>query len=173
MCGPAEMLQSVGTGMQYGSAIAQGKAQQNMYNYQAQMDEINAKIAERQAERAVDNGANEQAKLREKYAQLRGSQRAAIGASGVAADSGSGNAVLMDTESSLAMDAETLRSNTQDEKWGHDIQAYNSRESAKMNRYAGQQARSASRLNAMSALLSGGASVANSWYQTRKSQAWP
>lgn len=132
-------LTAVGTGVAVSGALSQGKAAEDAAKYNAKVEENNALAAQQQAE-AEARQIDRQNRIRA------GSQRAAYGKAGV--DLSSLNDVYYDTgqqgelESLSALYAGATQS-----------QFYNSR--AVGARFEGQNARSASNINAASSLIGG------------------
>ena len=141
------------------AAKAEGKAQQQMYNYQAAVDRNNAKIAEWQAKDAEQRGTEEERRRRILTGQQKGSQRVAFAANGI--DLGSDNVAetLADTNMIGEMDALTIRSNAKREAYGYRVQGANYEASAVNNQFAGKNARTAGNTKAMSTILGGTATL--------------
>lgn len=126
MCSP--ML--VGGVMMAGSAIsAYGQYQAQ----DAQLDQArnNAVMADNQASDAITRGALAEEQQLARTRQMLGTQRAAIGASGVEA-SGSAGRLLDDTAAIGAADAMTIRNNAAREAWGFRVETNNFRNQARM-----------------------------------------
>ena len=95
---------------------AVGSAVQAMGAMQAADDarkqaEYNQKVADMQARDAINRGNIEMEKQRIKTEQVKGAQRAAMGAAGVDSTSGSFANVLLDTATMGEKDAQTIRTN--------------------------------------------------------------
>lgn len=120
--------------------VAQGRAQDEAAQYNAQRDEQNAILAEQQA------AANEQ-RFRVLALKNQGSITAAYGASGVAA-TGSVLDVLGESAANAELDALTIRHNGQ-------IKATNLRNDAAMERWKGGIARKLGYFGGASDLLAG------------------
>lgn len=166
----AGTLASVGMGLQVAGTVNslfgasnQAKATQNAYNYQAAVNRNNAQIADWQARDAVTRGQKAEQAQRLRTAQLKGSQRAAMAARGVALDEGSPLNILNDTDYMGELDALTIRDNAEREAWGHRMQAGNYTSDASMlsNRADAESPSSAT----FGSLLTGAGAVADSWYR--------
>lgn len=170
MCEPTTLMYAsiattaVGTYMQYQGQKANAIAQQQQYDYQAQVNKNNAQIAEWQAQDAVDRGAVKEKQHRIKVAQLKGRQRSVLAASGLEVDDGSALDVLGDTAELGELDALTIRSNAEREAYDYKVSAMSQNAQANINRVSGQNALTAGNYAAMSSLLTGAGSVANKWY---------
>lgn len=165
----AGTLASIGTGLQVAGVVngvmgasRQAEGTQQAYNYQAQVNANNAKIAEWQAQDALARGSKAEQAQRLKTAQLRSSQRAGFAARGVALDEGSALNILQDTEYMGELDALTIRDNTAKEAWALRNQAagYSSDASMLQSRANTISPSSA----AFDTLLTGAGQVASSWY---------
>jgi len=153
------------TGMQMYGQYQQGKAQQAQYDYQAQVNDNNRKIAEWQAQDAIDRGEIEEKQHRIKVSQLAGRQRSVLASNNVEVDSGSALDVLGDTAELGELDALTIRSNAEREAYGYRVSAMNQGAEAGLNRTAGANARVSGNYGTMTSLLSGGNTLADKWYK--------
>lgn len=124
-----ETAYGIGAGMQLGSGIAgafaESDALKQRAKFQAQQFEFNMKIAELQAEDAIAQGNTDASALQRKARQVRGSQRAAMGASGTEVNSGSNLSVQSDTEDMGDIDAMTIKINAARKAWGFKVDAVN------------------------------------------------
>lgn len=132
-----------GTALSAMSADAQGKAAKNAAEYNARMGQI-------QAQDVINRAAIEQEKQRQKVAQLRGTQRANQGASGLDVDSGSFGTIGEQTVVLGTEDEMMIRNNAARSAWGYRAQAG-------LDYQTGIAAARAKRLDAAGTLLSGGA----------------
>jgi hypothetical protein len=104
---------------------AQGEAQ-------ALLHENNAKLAEVSAQGALEQGKQSERVSRASYAGLKGKQRAALAASGVALDEGSALRIQSDTDYLSDVDADTIRTNAMQSALGYRIQGVNETMSSRM-----------------------------------------
>lgn len=140
MCGVAEgalALAAVSTAMGAYGMYAQGQQQKAQAEYQAAVAnnnaiiaEQNAQIQDRAAQDALSRGRIEEQQHRLKVAQIKGTQRSALAASGVAVDTDSALDVLADTAMLGEMDALTIRNNAERESYNFQVGAYNARAQA-------------------------------------------
>lgn len=158
-------ISMVSTAFQMYGSYQQGKAQQAQYDYQAQVNENNRKIAEWQAQDAIKRGDIEEKRHRLKVEQLKGRQRSVLAASNVEIDSGSALDTLGDTAELGELDALTIRSNAEREAYDYRVSAMNQGAEAGANRLAGRNARTAGNYGAMTSLLTGANSMADKWYK--------
>lgn len=101
------------------------RAERLLGAYQRQTFEMNAKIAEFQAEDAIRRGDEEANKLLTNVQKLIGSQRTATAAQGIEVDSGSALDIQLDTAALGAVDAQTIKTNAYQEAFGFKAEAYN------------------------------------------------
>lgn len=169
MCTPAAApyVMMAGMGASMVGASNSAKAQQSNLDYQAEVSANNAQIAEWQAQDAIRQGQQQEQQSRLQYAAMKGTQRAALAANGVALDEGSAVDILTSTDYMNEMDASTIRANAARTAWGYRTQGTNYSDNAAALR-AGASASSPASAAGLSLLGSAG-QVAGSWY--RYSQA--
>ena len=136
MCSPAAAVIVMAGGMLYQSsqAIEKAKATNAAAEYNAQMMERNAKLAEQEALWIEEAGRTDIAKLKLEVSQLMGSQRSSFSGSGAVVDSGSTAHVLEDTEQMGIIDAMTLERNSAREAWSKRKEAQGYRYQAGLSR---------------------------------------
>jgi hypothetical protein len=148
------------------AAKAEGLAQQDASESQAQLAEYNAAVAEVQARDAVARGAEHESKFRSGVRGIIGTQRAGIAAGNI--DVGFGSAVDVQADSAFMgeLDALTIRTNAAREAWGFKVQGEDLRRQAEIDRKAGRMQaaagdarQSASRWNTVGSLLGTGSSL--------------
>ena len=157
MCLPPIVAVAGGLMSAAGSVMA-GQAQAAAYEAQAKTAQQNARLAELQGVEELKKGAREEAGFRQQARQFQGSQRAAVAASG-AQMSGSALSVLADTAQGIEDDATTLRYNTLQSKYGHDMNALNFRNQASAARAGAKNAKTAGWFGGFSTLLNTGGQV--------------
>lgn len=150
-------LTAASTAMQYSAAKSAGDYQQSVANVNADLDDLSAGDAIARGDKAA--GAQHK-----KTKQLIGAQRAALGASGAAVNSGSAADLTADSKTLGALDALTIKSNAAREAFGYKVQGLNSRAS-------GQFAHMESRAKMNSTLLTGGIQAIGA-YKNRGSDFW-
>jgi len=109
------------------TSISQAKAQKAAGAYQQQTYEQNARLAEIQAQDAIDRGETDAKNNDKKTKVLIGAQRARLAAQGIDIESGSALDVQTDTAAAGAEDSLTIRNNAWRESWGYKVQALNYR----------------------------------------------
>jgi hypothetical protein len=142
----------VGTVMSAQAANEQGKAAKYAADYNAKMGEINARDV-------INRAALEQEKQRQKVNALRGSQRAAAGASGVDVESGSSAQIGEQTVVLGKEDELMIRNNAARSAWGYRAQAG-------LDYQQGLAAQRKGQLDAAGTLISGGSRLMGSkWWK--------
>lgn len=155
------VVMGVAAGMSAYGSYQSSKANKAATAYQAGVSANNAQIAQWQAQDALQRGATAEQQQRLRTAQLKGSQRARLAASGVALDYGSALNILEDTDYMGEQDALTVRNNAAKEAWAYRNQAAGALSDSSMLQ---------SRANAespglagFSSLLTGAGLVASRW----------
>jgi hypothetical protein len=126
------------------SALQQGRAG-------AMAGEYNARVAEQNAVLAIEQGIEEEKLLRASARRTISSARAGFGASNIAIE-GSALDFLQESASNAEQDALNI-------KYQSELKAYSYRTQAAMERFSGENARTASYMGAAGSLLSAGASA--------------
>ncbi len=148
-------------------AIQQGNAAAASAKYNAQVSDMNAKLAERQARDVVERGQIEEQQQRAKTAAIIGQQKAAMAANGVDLNFGSPLDTIVDTATMGELDALTIRTNTYREERDTRQQAENLRGQAGMYRAEAASAKTAGFLNAFGTVLGGGAQAYSNYKKTK------
>ena len=144
------------------SSYQQGKAQQAQYNYQAKVNEENAKIAQENANVQRQQGIEEARLQRMKAIQTIGSQQTAMAANGVDVTSGTSVDVIADTAAMGELDALQTQYNYESKARGYEVQAGNFKNQGNLDVIAGKNAYSAGKMNAISAGVKGLGETSNS-----------
>ena len=132
--------------------IQQGQATAASARYNAQVSDMNAKLADKAAKDALERGAVEEQKQRQKIAQVIGAQTA-----GPPLD------LLVATATMGELDALTIRANTAREERDIRQQGENYRGQAGMYRASASSAETGGFLGAMGTVLGGGANAYKSY----------
>lgn len=149
------------------SAKQQGEQQQAYYNYQAQVAQENAKIAQSNAALERQQGIEESRLQRIKTAQAIGSQQTAMAANGIDVTQGTAVDVIEDTAAMGELDALQTRYNYERKAIQYEQQANNFSNQSNLDVIAGQNAYSAGKMNALASGIDGvskAASVASKWF---------
>jgi len=146
------------------------KQQQSALNFQADMADINARMAESGAQTELAKGQQQVAAITSKAGQVKGAQRAAMAANGI--DLGEGNAAEVQTTTDLTkeVDMNTAAANAVRSAWGYRAQESNYQAEAAMKR--GTAGGISPWGSAATSLIGGASSVASTWYGLNKSGAF-
>jgi hypothetical protein len=135
---------------------------------QANVADINSRIAELGAQSALYQGQQQVGALTLKAGQLKSSQRTALAANGV--DLGEGNAAELQASTDIMkeIDANTLTANAVRSAWGYRTQATNYQNEALMKRAGASSINSG--MAVASSLLGSAGTVAESWYKYQRNK---
>jgi hypothetical protein len=126
---------------------------------------MNARLAERRAQDAIQRGQIEEQRKRMEVAKIKGAQEVALAANGLDVSFGSPLDTIVDTATLGELDALTIRSNAYREAYENRVDASNQRANANLRRMEAASARTGGYLQAAGTIL-GGASKAYGQYQT-------
>lgn len=132
-----------------GGAISQANALQMQGDYQRNIYNLNAKMADFQGADAIRRGEKDAKEVLRASKGAIGAQRAAIAAQGIEVDSGSAVDIQGDTAAAAAEAALKIKNNAWREAWGYKVQAL---EASSKGEFAGLSASS----NAAQTILTGG-----------------
>lgn len=118
-------LSSIATYASLGLGALGTLTQIGSLRYQQQVAENNKKIAEWQAQDALERGRIEEIEHRRQVGGLIGTQRAALAGAGVEVDTGTAAELTADTAQVGELEAQNIRANAEREAYGYRIQAYN------------------------------------------------
>lgn len=171
--GPAALgLQAAGAAMGIVSSFFGAKSQKSALNYQAEIAEINAGLAELSAQNEILAGQREEQKARLRTGAIKAGQRVAMAANGIdMAGSPTAQNILNTTDILGEIDAQTIQANALRSAWGYRTQATNLTNEATMAR--GTASGISPGMAAASSLLTGAGQVAGSWYSLNKAGALP
>lgn len=165
-------LAALSMGMSAGGSIfsafgasSKGKAQKQMYDYQAGMAEYRKKIALQNRDYALQVGEDTAERFGIKARANEGTIRAGAGASGIDVGTGSKVNVITSQKQVTAMDMATIRNNAARRAYGYIVEAETEGQQAGLYRAAGVNAKKAGQMDAIGSLISGATSVASKWYQ--------
>lgn len=149
------------TAMSVTSAIQQSNNQQTMYNYQAKVNENNAKIANENAAQERQSGLEEARQQRIKTLQAIGSQQVAMAGNGIDITSGSALDTIEDTAQYGELDALMTQYNAERTALNYEQQASNFNNQANLDKIAAQNAATAGKMNAFASGLNGISNIAS------------
>jgi hypothetical protein len=155
--------------MNANAAEQRSQAEKNAYAYQAGVQANNAKLAEMQAQDALQRGAKEEQNQRLKTAMLKSNQTATLAARGLDLSSGSPLDILTTTDFMGERDARTIGDNAAKEAWAARVRASSATSDSQM-----LQSRSDAENPGQAyfgSLVSGAGQVASSWYKYNKGAA--
>jgi len=161
---------SIGIGLQAAAAVQQGfaayysaAAMKRQLEFQAEMDVINARMAERTAQSVLRAGEFAQGQVSLKDGKVKSSQRASQGARGVVLGEGSAAEEVATTDLMKELDRLTININAVQQAGAARTQSVNYTNSSLV---AKAEAGSISPwLSGFNSLLGGASSVASSWYK--------
>jgi hypothetical protein len=158
-------FQAVGGIVSAVGSIFTGSAQQSAANYNAQIQLKNAQQAKINSQIAgqAGNAQVEAQELRNRAGM--GSLKAMQGASGIDVNSESSTAVEQSQREIGQLDALTVRSNATREAYGYATQAQSYTEKAALEKAQGENAATASYINAGSSLLNSASNASASWQE--------
>lgn len=141
------------------SASKAGKLDQEAANSAARVYDWNARVADLQAEDAIDRGRYEEDRFRSQIDQFIGTQRATQAASGTDVNFGSNVDVQADTAYLGELDALAIRTNAYREAWGYRVEGIDNRARAMIARKSGVQAAEAGKVAARAAYWQGAGTI--------------
>ncbi|RJT42010.1 hypothetical protein D3227_04855 [Mesorhizobium waimense] len=148
-------------------SIQQAQATSAANKYNAQVQDMNAKLADRKAKDAIDRGVLEEQRKRQQVAGIQGQQRAAMAANGVDLSFGSPLDTLVDTAVMGELDALTIRTNANREAYDYKVDAVNKRAGATMSRMSASAASTGGYLDALGTVLTGGGKAYGQYKQSQ------
>ena len=154
-------------------SIFSGKAQSNMYNYQAGVALANAKVAKQDAQYALDSGEVEaqQAGMRGRFQQ--GATKVGIASGNIDTSTGSGSQVLK-SETEVTQENEgVIRANAAKRAYGFEVGAAEDVAQSSADIAAGKTSVTAGDIGAVSTILSTAGNVSSKWLQASQAFGTP
>lgn len=146
-------------------ANAQAQAQANMYNYQAQVAQQNAIIANQNAQFELQAGEVQAQQAGVKGHSQEEMVRAAFGATGIDVNSGSPEKV-QESQSLVTQEDQALqRSNADRKSYDFKVQQFQDLAQSNVDQFAAQNALEAGKISGIGSLIGAFGSVANKWSQ--------
>lgn len=133
--------------------IEQGNAEQNAYNYNAQVAKQNAYVASQNARLAGESGTATAAAVSLKNRAVYGTTKAQQGASGLDVNSGSAVDVRASEKELGGIDAYNSRVQAVREAYGYQVQSKNDLAESQLDVFQGKQAEIASEFGAATTLI--------------------
>lgn len=156
MCNPMALLIGLSTGVSVVGGMQAASAQAAAGQYSATINDQNAKFAERRARDALERGKEEEQRVRQEGALLKGNQVAGMAAAGLDLSFGSPLDVLIDTTTGIELDAARAKRNADLEYDDYMRQGWSYRASAEMDRAGAANAKTAGKIGAVTSVLGGG-----------------
>lgn len=157
---------AIGGGVSAFSAFSQGQFQKDMYDYQKRVADINAKIAEDQANVEQTAGEVRAQKAGLEGARIRGETTVAETAGGfLDPGSGSGKAVLASETEITQHDQSMARYDAAQRSYALRVQGAQDTMQANLYGAAGEGAEKAADINTFASVLGTAGSVSNKWIQ--------
>lgn len=141
------------------AARKQARAQANMYQYEARMEDINAGLARKQAQDTLETGRRKERDIVYKAGTVANSQDAAIASSGFVVGEGTAKDLKTDTYIKAMIDTNLMRENTNKEAWGFEMAAEDYTRKARYKRYAAENTLEAGAINADAAWTNFGSTL--------------
>jgi hypothetical protein len=164
MC-EATTIAVIGLALTAASGYTQYEGQKAQGKYNEAVAENNAKVADAQAQQALQKGSIDEDRQRAKVRQVIGAQRTALAANNVQTSSGTALDLIGETAQMGEDDALTIRANAARDAWGFKAQATDFRNQ-------GVLAAATAKNAATGTLLTTGANVAGQGYSYYKSGAF-
>jgi hypothetical protein len=167
LTGVAQLAPSlISAGTQAYTASNTASAQQSVLNYQSGVTNANAELAELRAQDATRQGVLSEMDLRSRVKQVKGQQRAAFAANGVALNEGSPVQVAASTDWVRDVDIATIRNNAARSAFGYRTQGANA--TAQARGYAAGAGTINPSQSAITSLLGSAGSISQKWYDIYK-----
>lgn len=168
----AGLMNNAGLAMSIAGALQAGigafySAQnvKDQLEFQAEMNAINARMAERTAQSILLAGQKEQGRISLKAGKVKGAQRASQAARGIALGEGNAAEEIATTDLMKEMDMYTINANAVRQAWAARTQSVNAANESLLQGVSAQGI--SPYMAAGTSLMNSGASVAASWYQRR------
>lgn len=162
----ATAASAFGTFMNVGASWMQAKAAKQRFDFQANIDAINAQSFENQARFEIEKGQKVEQSILLNAAKFKSKQRVGFAANGVDLGVGSAAEVLADTDTLSQMDANQARTNALLASFGFRNQAIEYRNRETMARASSKSINPAMTLGL--GILEGATNVASTWYNNKK-----
>jgi hypothetical protein len=153
---------AVGTGLTVMGNMQRAQGAKDRATYQTAIARNNQTIQQYKEQDALKRGEVAKQEHRQKVERLKGTQRAALAASGFDVNSDDALDILADTAEIGELDALTIDSNAKREAWGYGIEAQNASNQATL--YDFEAANQSPLMAGASALFDGVGSVADKWF---------
>lgn len=167
-------IAGIGMGAQAGGSLLsflgakrEGAAQQQMFQYQSGIAQLNKKIALQNRDYALAVGEEEAGRYGMKARATAGTILARQGASGIDVGGKSSTDVRAGQHQIAEMDLATIRNNAARRAYGYTTEAAMDDAQSGLYEMAGSNAKQASKIKAAGSLISGVAGVSDKWLQAK------
>ena len=160
MCEPTMIMAGVSAVVAAVGSVMQGKAQKDAADYNAQVMQNEASVAQTQADQSVQQAQSEQVKHDRQAALQMGHQRSLLAASGIDMSSGSALNQLVDNTGQFEIDRQNIGYQGQLNQWGYMNKANSLIGQSELEKAKGQSALTAGYMGAASSLIGGAGKVA-------------
>ncbi len=142
------------------------KQQQANLRFQAEMSQINARMAESQAQSLLDQGQRQIGQITMRAGKVKSAQRAAMAANGIVLGEGSAAEVEATTDLIKEIDALTINANATRAAWASRTQGVNESNRALLSRASADAISPFA--SGMTSLIGSAGSVAQTWYRDNR-----
>lgn len=142
-----------------------GQAQQQMYNYQAAVAQINSSTDKQNMEYSLYQGEEQAEKFGIQAGQRQAAIRTAYSAGNIDVNSGSAAQVQGSQKTLTGIDTAQIRENAAKTAYDYDVRSVMDTNQATLDVMAGQNAKIAGDINATASILGTAGSVSSKWLQ--------
>jgi len=153
-------------------ASAQGEANAQMYQYQAQVARINAQIDKQNAEWTRSSGEMQMLQMGQKQAQQEGQVRTGFAASGLDVNSGSAAEVQRSQRALDQLDQQVKRTDISKAAYDYDVKSVMDLNQATGYELAAQNAKTAGDMQAMTSMIGTAGNVSSMWFRGGQAGMW-
>lgn len=162
--------QGFGVGAQAVGAYYNAAGQRDTLKAAANIDDLNAKLAEKSAQSAILSGQREEQSVNLQTAEIKSAQKTAFAANGIDLNSTTPLSVLTSTDVVGKWKATSVAVNALNRSFGYQTQAMNATNKGLYDRAAASGINPF--LSTAGSLISGAGRVAQSWYSLKKEGAF-
>lgn len=164
---------AVGGGVSAYGAYSGGQAQKSMFNYQSRVAQINAGIAQNQAQTEFAAGDIQAQQVGFRSGERMGITRAGIGAGNLDLGTGSARRVLSSEAMIGQNEQATVRNNAARRAYGEQVSAFTDTAQSNVDIAAGKGAVQAADFNVASSILGAATSTSDKWTKFGQAGALP
>jgi len=142
-----------------GGTMYQSSANAAAAEYNAEVNQQNAILADRRAKDAIERGQMEEERKKREATILKKQQEGSMAAAGLDTSYGSPLDIITSSYAAAQTDAAIIRANAEREAEDFGVQAQNQRSNARMNRMTASNARTSGMISSVGVALDGGAGI--------------